>query len=79
MILYIYFFSSTEQILTLSAHLLNVHTSWQNDKEKISCSKKGKIPAGGKKTSSTETVNFSTKPILILSDKILSPMSKVKT
>ena len=77
MLLYLFF--SSEQILTLSAQLFNVHTTWKKEKDKQTCSKKGKgnTQPTDKKISNSENLNCSTKPKLILSDKILTPMSKV--
>ena len=73
------FIFSSEQILTLSAQLFNVHTTWKKEKDKQTCSKKGKgnTQPTDKKISNSENLNCSTKPKLILSDKILTPMSKV--
>ena len=75
----LYSFFSSEQILTLSAQLFNVHTTWKKEKDKQTCSKKGKgnTQPTDKKISNSENLNCSTKPKLILSDKILTPMSKV--
>ena len=73
------FIFSSEQILTLSAQLFNVHTTWKKEKDKQTCSKKGKgnTQPTDKKISNSENLNCSTKPKLILSDKILTPISKV--
>merc|ERR1719483_976764 len=69
---------NSEQILTLNAQLFNVHTTWKKEKDKQTCSKKGKgnTQPTDKKISNSENLNCSTKPKLILSDKILTPMSK---
>ena len=77
-----YLFFRNEQILTLTAQLFNVNSTWQKEKLKSTCTKKGKGHqehlSAEKKISCSENLNCSTKPALILSDKKLTPMSKVK-